>query len=276
VKSSTTFGWLSLQNAAKRCYAAVPPTPCSRECNHDYAGESFNAPSLPAEVKGGGFMVTTNRKKVGAGSWLSLAEPGCRPKSLQPVQPAACGCSSSYGLACHLGQKEASAAANECSSFTSCTVKFSCSLQLAIAAPFQQIGEGKKVFDAAVKAVKSWQHLQLGELNWRGRELAKCQAREVVRLTAVWRSTCIPGFPSRLACAALPPNQSCPACPSAVIEQLSDNRHPVRPWPPILPPGWNCTTAPAMQNGATICSATQTVVPWSVLPAQVGRRWCIS
>ncbi|KAI7838667.1 hypothetical protein COHA_007470 [Chlorella ohadii] len=91
----------------------------SRECNHDYAGESFNAPSLPAEVKGGGFMVTTNRKKI---------------------------------------------------------------------------GEGKKVFDAAVKAVKSWQHLQLG---------------------------------------------------------------------------WNCTTAPAMQNGATICSATQTVVPWSVLPAQV-------
>lgn len=91
----------------------------SRECNHDYAGESFNAPSLPADVKSGGFMVTTNRKKI---------------------------------------------------------------------------GEGKKAFDAAVKAVKSWQHLQLG---------------------------------------------------------------------------WNCTTTPAMRNGATICSATQTVVPWSVLPAQV-------
>lgn len=26
-----------------------------------------------------------------------------------------------------------------------------------------QVGEGKAVFDAAVKAVKAWQHLQLGE-----------------------------------------------------------------------------------------------------------------
>eukprot|EP00882_Tetradesmus_deserticola_P001654 GHRQ01001781.1.p1 GENE.GHRQ01001781.1~~GHRQ01001781.1.p1 ORF type:complete len:256 (+),score=63.08 GHRQ01001781.1:64-831(+) len=33
--------------------------------------------------------------------------------------------------------------------------------------------------------------------------------------------------------------------------------------------GWNCTTNPAMKVGATICSATQTVVPWSVLPARV-------
>lgn len=41
-------------------------------------------------------------------------------------------------------------------------------------------------------------------------------------------------------------------------------------FPPLA--GWNCTTTPAMRNGATICSATQTVVPWSVLPAQV---WCV-
>jgi hypothetical protein len=33
--------------------------------------------------------------------------------------------------------------------------------------------------------------------------------------------------------------------------------------------GWNCTTNPSMKVGATICSATQTVVPWSVLPARV-------
>ena len=35
------------------------------------------------------------------------------------------------------------------------------------------------------------------------------------------------------------------------------------------------TTRPAMKAGATICSATQTVVPWSVLPAQVRnpRSW---
>lgn len=41
--------------------------------------------------------------------------------------------------------------------------------------------------------------------------------------------------------------------------------------PPACCSGWNCTTQPAMKNGAVICSATQTVVPWSVLPAQVRR-----
>lgn len=54
---------------------------------------------------------------------------------------------------------------------------------------------------------------------------------------------------------------------------------PSRAWPRAhIPPccnstqlaaGWNCTTSPPMAPGATICSATQTVVPWSVLPAQV-------
>jgi hypothetical protein len=33
--------------------------------------------------------------------------------------------------------------------------------------------------------------------------------------------------------------------------------------------GWNMTTTPAMAVGATICGATQTVLPWSVLPARV-------
>lgn len=52
------------------CHQAYPPPARphalrSRECNHQYAGESFAAPALPAEVKKGGFMITTNRKKVG-------------------------------------------------------------------------------------------------------------------------------------------------------------------------------------------------------------------
>ncbi|KAL4447421.1 hypothetical protein ABPG75_004640 [Micractinium tetrahymenae] len=58
----------------------------------------------------------------------------------------------------------------------------------------KKVGEGKATYDAAVKAVQSWRHLQLG---------------------------------------------------------------------------WNCTTEPAQKVGTVICSATQTVVPWSVLPAQV-------
>ncbi|EFN59596.1 hypothetical protein CHLNCDRAFT_132985 [Chlorella variabilis] len=58
----------------------------------------------------------------------------------------------------------------------------------------KKVGEGKAAYDAAIAAIKSWQHLQLG---------------------------------------------------------------------------WNCTTTPALKPGVTICSATQTVVPWSVLPAQV-------
>ncbi|GAB4814132.1 hypothetical protein N2152v2_001178 [Parachlorella kessleri] len=57
-----------------------------------------------------------------------------------------------------------------------------------------KVGTGRKVYDAAIQAIKDWEHLQLG---------------------------------------------------------------------------WNVTTQPALKPGATICSATQTVVPWSVLPAQV-------
>jgi uncharacterized protein (UPF0548 family) len=43
----------------------------------------------------------------------------------------------------------------------------------------------------------------------------------------------------------------------------------VKQWTHLQLPSWNCTTAPAMKVGTTICSATQTVVPWSVLPARV-------
>ncbi|KAI3429326.1 hypothetical protein D9Q98_005421 [Chlorella vulgaris] len=91
----------------------------SRQCNHEFAGGSIDAPAVPEGVKKGSFMITKNRKKV---------------------------------------------------------------------------GEGRQVFDAAVQTIKDWEHLQLG---------------------------------------------------------------------------WNVTTKPAVKAGVTICSATQTVVPWSVLPAQV-------
>lgn len=92
----------------------------SRDCNHSFAGASANAPDLPEEVTGGGFMITKTRR---------------------------------------------------------------------------QVGNGPQDYKAAVDAVKQWAHLQL--------------------------------------------------------------------------PSWNCTTTPAMKVGTTICSATQTVVPWSVLPARV-------
>lgn len=91
----------------------------SRGINHGDAGASIAAPDLPKSVRDRGYMITTNRKKI---------------------------------------------------------------------------GEGKKVYDAAVAAVKAWEQLQLG---------------------------------------------------------------------------WNFTTKPAVSPGSKICSATQTVVPWSVLPAQV-------
>jgi hypothetical protein len=48
----------------------VPPTarhsfpPCSRQCNHDFAGGSIDAPAVPEGVKKGSFMITKNRKKV--------------------------------------------------------------------------------------------------------------------------------------------------------------------------------------------------------------------
>ncbi|PSC67147.1 hypothetical protein C2E20_9158 [Micractinium conductrix] len=109
----------------------------SRACNHEFAGESINAPdNLPAGIKQGGFMVTTNRKKVQR--W-QRGGPKLVHGSLADWR-------------------------------------------------------GQRTYDAAVKAIKAWQHLQLG---------------------------------------------------------------------------WNCTTGPAQRPGVVICSATQTVVPWSVLPAQV-------
>ncbi|KAI8471612.1 MAG: hypothetical protein J3K34DRAFT_520428 [Monoraphidium minutum] len=90
-----------------------------RAVNHPDAGASASAPDLPADVMGRGYMITTNRRKI---------------------------------------------------------------------------GEGQKVYDAAVAAIKAWEQVQLG---------------------------------------------------------------------------WNFTTKPPVKEGAKLCSATQTVVPWSVLPAQV-------
>ncbi|KIY99763.1 hypothetical protein MNEG_8198 [Monoraphidium neglectum] len=91
----------------------------SRQVNHVDAGASVTAPDLPPAVKDRGYMITTNRRKV---------------------------------------------------------------------------GEGQKVYDAAVAAIQKWEQLQLG---------------------------------------------------------------------------WNFTTKPAVKTGTKICSATQTVIPWTVLPAQV-------
>lgn len=90
-----------------------------RELNHPHAGASATAPDLPPAVATGGFMLTSNRRRIGT---------------------------------------------------------------------------GKAAYDSAVNAVKRWEQLQLS---------------------------------------------------------------------------WNFTTTPAVEAGARICSATQTVVPWSVLPAQV-------
>eukprot|EP00887_Chlorella_sp_A99_P000809 scaffold5.g809.t1 len=39
----------------------------SRTFNHSDTGASISAPALPEEVKNGGYMITTNRKKVGEG-----------------------------------------------------------------------------------------------------------------------------------------------------------------------------------------------------------------
>lgn len=66
----------------KRPVGAVPHASClasrrRRQCNHAHAGASASAPDLPAEVEGGGFMVTTNRRKVGLMAWACLG-PGCK------------------------------------------------------------------------------------------------------------------------------------------------------------------------------------------------------
>ena len=104
-----------------------------------------------------------------------------------------------------------------------------------------QVGEGKAAYDAVVQALKSWQHLQLGE----------CEA----------------AAPSPL---SLSENQS-PGQPVVPSLAPAAAAHHTLASPPAPPPpaGWNCTTAPSQKAGATLCSATQTVVPWSVLPAQV-------
>ena len=46
-----------------------PPTHARRrrECNHEFAGASVDAPEVPQGVKKGNFMITTNRIRVGEG-----------------------------------------------------------------------------------------------------------------------------------------------------------------------------------------------------------------
>ncbi len=76
----------------KRPVGAVPHASCPasrrrRQCNHAHAGASASAPDLPAEVKGGGFMVTTNRRKVGLMACLGL---GCKMRcGTAPTRAAA-------------------------------------------------------------------------------------------------------------------------------------------------------------------------------------------
>ena len=118
-----------------------------------------------------------------------------------------------------------------------------------------QIGEGKAVYDAAVAALKAWEHLQLGAL--------LLLPPVVLLLPPV--VLLLPPVVDPDAAWCPPSNPNPPLLPPT--SPLSDS---------LLPPcsapcttGWNSTTTPPAKVGATLCSATQTVVPWSVLPAQV-------
>lgn len=114
-----------------------------RECNHEYAGASADAPELPQGVKGGGFMITKNRKKARR----------CRCRSLPPPLRAIAGGSP-------LRQPAAAPVCLSPRLTAGCHPRPPPLLFRCVAV---QIGEGKKVFDEAVRAVKSWDHLQLGE-----------------------------------------------------------------------------------------------------------------
>lgn len=56
--------WQQRDGQLQTCASSYKLPFCSRQCNHEFAGESRGAPDLPAGAKGGGFMVTKNRKKV--------------------------------------------------------------------------------------------------------------------------------------------------------------------------------------------------------------------
>jgi hypothetical protein len=88
-------------------------------------GASEYAPDLPDEVKRGGFMITKSRAKARAPPPDSTTPPQVQQPSQAAAQEAAADC--------------------------------------APARAALQVGEGRKAFDAAVAAIKKWQHLQLGE-----------------------------------------------------------------------------------------------------------------
>jgi uncharacterized protein (UPF0548 family) len=45
----------------------APPRARRRELNHPHAGASATAPDLPPAVATGGFMLTSNRRRIGTG-----------------------------------------------------------------------------------------------------------------------------------------------------------------------------------------------------------------
>lgn len=55
----------ALLNLSTVCQPLCTNTRHSRNCNHDFAGQSVNAPDLPDGVSSGGFMITKTRKQVG-------------------------------------------------------------------------------------------------------------------------------------------------------------------------------------------------------------------
>jgi hypothetical protein len=117
-----------------------------------------------------------------------------------------------------------------------------------------QVGNGPQDYKAAVDAVKQWVSDVLCCA-------ALCSFKPQAHMQAAnrtstrnWRQVC-----GSLAARAGASDDCDCYC------QLPNNH----PQAHLQLPSWNCTTTPAMKVGTTICSATQTVVPWSVLPARV-------
>ena len=162
------------------CCPLRPPAHArSRSSNHEHAGASLSAPDLPESVKKGGFMTTKTRLKarrsgaalpflgarrpvvraaggpVGAtGALLQAAPPvsSAGPAWLLPCgrcpPPQACPCKEGQSPLPH-GQASGAHPGADASPN-----------QPSLHAP--QVGSGKQAYDAAVKAIKDWEHLQLG------------------------------------------------------------------------------------------------------------------
>lgn len=117
--------------------------PCplnSRSCNHQHAGASLSAPDLPDDVSKGKFMITTARKQVRRGMKEGRTVKGHTVCTLRlRYNSSENTCWPVLGLLDTLRHPP--------------TGQF-----------FFQIGSGRKAYDAAIKAVKAWEHLQLGEM----------------------------------------------------------------------------------------------------------------